>query len=490
MQLSLSWVCLSFIVVTVAAFVPLSAQELPQEQPFIIQGQFINSPERSLKIFFHVDSGQGHQIETLHLDENGNFYLKTWNVKYPQRTSIQQNRTQINDLYVAPGYDLTITGDATDFRTLVKTLKITGRGSETNQYKITRTNVYVALNDTTPYWTLKPEALAAYAKKQRRLNDSIASVVFGKEPVDDPYFNYFADMVRLDNQFMEAYYLLEAVNRNPMDYQESIDFAEKHIDKALLANFSQDDYLISEDYKSWALDQYVTYRRYLDARRDSSLIKVKDYAIRKINEVLSGRVKDYYLNAVVTSRIPFTKSIEDLNETKAHLKLFIQSIESESYKTSIQQLIADKEQELLLTQIGQPAPAFTLKSNKGTLHSLSDFKGKVVYIDLWASWCIPCRQETPNLKQLYEAYKDDERIEFISIAVSDGEREWRKALEEDQPLWLQLYDDEGKVNQAYVANSIPKFIVIDKKGNIVNFSAPGPSSGKVLERLLLDEMTK
>ncbi|SEK68313.1 Thiol-disulfide isomerase or thioredoxin [Parapedobacter koreensis] len=481
---------ISLIFAGMATFVAAFAQKQSAGEPFIIQGRLINSPERTLKIFFESDSGREYQIETLNLDEQGNFYLKTWGVKYPQRTSIQQNRTQINDIYIAPGYDLTITGDATDFRTLVKTLAITGQGAAANQYKITRAATYIALNDTTQYWMLDPEALAAYAKKQRALNDSLASAVFTKDPVDDPYFAYFANMVRLDNQFMEAYYLLEAVNRAPMGFEESMDFAKKHIDNELLANFSQDAYLISQDYKNWALDQYVTYRRYLDARKDSSLVKEKGHAIRKINEVLSGRVKDYYLNATVTSRIPYTKTIEELNGAKASLKPFIQSIASEAYKTAIQQLIADKEQELLQTQTGKPAPAFTLKSAEGTVYNLSDFKGKVVYIDLWASWCVPCRQETPSFKQLYEKYKDDERVEFVSVAVSDGEKEWRKALEEDQPHWLQLYDEDGKVNQAYVANAIPKFIVVDKQGNIVDFNAPAPSSGNVLETLLLEEMAK
>jgi thiol-disulfide isomerase/thioredoxin len=131
--------------------------------------------------------------------------------------------------------------------------------------------------------------------------------------------------------------------------------------------------------------------------------------------------------------------------------------------------------------VGKPAPGFTLENKSGNTYRLADYKGKVVYLDLWASWCGPCREETPAFRILYNRYKEDNRIVFLSIAVHDGINNWKKALEEDKPEWLQLIDKEDQVWKSYVANFIPKFIVIDKAGNIVNFDAPGPSSGKKLK---------
>lgn len=142
------------------------------------------------------------------------------------------------------------------------------------------------------------------------------------------------------------------------------------------------------------------------------------------------------------------------------------------------------------TPLVQAAPGFTLKSNTGETYSLEDFKGKVVYIDLWATWCGPCRNEIPKLAQLYDKYKDDERIVIVSICVHDDNKKWTKVVEEDNPGWLQLFDAEGEVAKGYRVVSIPQFILIDKDGNIVDANAPRPSKPTLLEPLLLKEMEK
>ena len=67
---------------------------------------------------------------------------------------------------------------------------------------------------------------------------------------------------------------------------------------------------------------------------------------------------------------------------------------------------------------------------------------------------------------------------------------WKEALIKDTPTWLQLFDRNGNVQNSYVANSIPKFILINKEGNIVSFDAPTPSSGEEIEKLLNQEIEK
>lgn len=86
--------------------------------------------------------------------------------------------------------------------------------------------------------------------------------------------------------------------------------------------------------------------------------------------------------------------------------------------------------------------------------------------------------------------KNDDRIVFLSIAVSDKIEKWKKAVEDDKATWTQLFDKGNTIQQAYYANAIPKFILIDKHGNIVNPDAPRPSSGNEIEKLLQQEMEK
>jgi hypothetical protein len=122
-----------------------SAQQ-QNRKPLILQGKFSNSPERLLKIFFY-DENDKLILDTLHLNDQGEFYLKTYKITRPQRTSLQQNTTQINGIYVAPGYNLQITGDATNFTTLKATKKISGIGEESNRYRIQIDAVYAAKMD-------------------------------------------------------------------------------------------------------------------------------------------------------------------------------------------------------------------------------------------------------------------------------------------------------------------------------------------------------
>lgn len=120
------------ILILLLVAVGLSAQA-QQTEPLILQGQITNSPEKELYLF--TDSLGKQKTDTLWLDNDGRFYLKTYNVIAPQMASIQNRRTQINDFYVAPGYNLTITADATDHLTSIKTTKITDKGAESNLYR-------------------------------------------------------------------------------------------------------------------------------------------------------------------------------------------------------------------------------------------------------------------------------------------------------------------------------------------------------------------
>ena len=143
---------------------------------------------------------------------------------------------------------------------------------------------------------------------------------------------------------------------------------------------------------------------------------------------------------------------------------------------------------------GTPSPTFENYENyKGGTTSLSDLKGKYVYVDVWATWCGPCKREIPFLKELEETYHD-KNIAFVSISVDNGrgykaetEEEalklskegWKKMIADKDMGGIQLFSDNAWKSDfvtGYKINGIPRFIVIDPEGNIVNADAPRPSS--------------
>lgn len=109
-------------------------------------------------------------------------------------------------------------------------------------------------------------------------------------------------------------------------------------------------------------------------------------------------------------------------------------------------------------------------------------KGKVVYIDFWATWCGPCCMEIPYVEKLVEKYKDNPNIEFLSISLDNDLNKWHKKLESDRPSWAQYVipeNFESAFAKEYNITAIPRFMMFDKEGKIISINAPRPSSDKI-----------
>lgn len=137
---------------------------------------------------------------------------------------------------------------------------------------------------------------------------------------------------------------------------------------------------------------------------------------------------------------------------------------------------------------GQPAPDFTLTDIRGRKISLKDYKGKIVYIDFWATWCSPCVAEIPKAKKLEEEFKSKDVV-FIYISIDHNEATWRKIIGEKQMKGIQLISIGGfnsEIAQIYKLNGVPSYILINKAGIIINCDAKRPSNGakQDIEKLL------
>lgn len=128
---------------------------------------------------------------------------------------------------------------------------------------------------------------------------------------------------------------------------------------------------------------------------------------------------------------------------------------------------------------GQPSPTFNYPDINGKKVSLSSLKGNYVYIDVWATWCAPCKQEIPFLKELYSAYKDKNlKIVSLSIDKPEHKEKWKNMVESEDLTGIQIMaDNEWKSDfvRNYNITGIPRFILVDPEGNIVDNNAPRPS---------------
>jgi peroxiredoxin len=137
--------------------------------------------------------------------------------------------------------------------------------------------------------------------------------------------------------------------------------------------------------------------------------------------------------------------------------------------------------------IGTKAPAFTMNDTLGKPVSLSQFRGKYVLIDFWASWCAPCRVENPNLVRAYQRYKG-KGFEIVGVSLDDAKQKnaWLAAIHTDGIYWTQLSDLLGWKNavaQLYGVKSIPQNFLIDPDGIILDKGLRGNELTEVLEKL-------
>ncbi|HSZ72019.1 MAG TPA: TlpA disulfide reductase family protein [Cytophagaceae bacterium] len=136
--------------------------------------------------------------------------------------------------------------------------------------------------------------------------------------------------------------------------------------------------------------------------------------------------------------------------------------------------------------IGTPAPNFTLNDRNGKSISLTSLKGKYVVIDFWASWCGPCRAESPNMVKLYKKMKSD-RFEILGVSLDGSEDAWDKAIEKDGLNWLHVSDLmqwNSPVVALYGIEGIPATVVVDPNGIIVAKNLRGEELMTKLEELL------
>jgi len=173
-----------------------------------------------------------------------------------------------------------------------------------------------------------------------------------------------------------------------------------------------------------------------------------------------------------------------LTELENELKQFDKQLQSSFMAKNIISAIADQRKRL---QIGPGIQAidFNQPGVDGKIVKLSDYAGKYVLLDFWASWCGPCRAENPNVLKVYNTF-NKKGLEILSVSLDENRAAWLKAVKADKLPWLQVSDLKGWKNEAgskYMIQSIPENFLIDPSGKIIAKGLRGEQLYKELEKI-------
>lgn len=210
-----------------------------------------------------------------------------------------------------------------------------------------------------------------------------------------------------------------------------------------------------------------------------------------ISQHLSGTI-EYTLPLIPDTRVKGEIIVEGAARIKTY---FEYKVYAETYGKYLNEQQKERMEaigsKLYTVKKGGRAADFTYPDAEGKLVSLSDFKGKVVVVDVWATWCGPCRQELPFLKKLEEEMKGKEVV-FIGVSLDEEKNleKWKKFIVDEQLPGIQLFAGGwSKIARDYKITGIPRFMVFARDGSVAEANAPRPSS-PALKVLIEQELKK
>ncbi|WP_340200325.1 TlpA family protein disulfide reductase [Ascidiimonas sp. W6] len=203
------------------------------------------------------------------------------------------------------------------------------------------------------------------------------------------------------------------------------------------------------------------------------------------NEQLHGKTKAYALTHYLKEIIHYFSE----SDVKKYTQLYFDTVDNEILKKEItDNYLIDF---LELKQEQEEVHLITPNKNKSVFKEvLNKHKGKLVYIDFWASWCKPCRAVMKDSKKLQKEYKD---VVFVYISIDKDIRRWKKAMQKEG---LSLYDENllavnypfANFYEALRLNTIPRYLIYDRNGKLMHSNAPGPESKQI--RALFEKALK
>ena len=276
----------------------------------------------------------------------------------------------------------------------------------------------------------------------------------------------------IENSFIDVLVNPDSIDKSTVKGSATQDIYKQYLTKADEINKKSDDL-------------YTQYKQAKE-KNDTVTMQKLDDASTQLDKEMKNVIVDFAKTNTKSVTAPYLImrnswqfELEDLIDIYSK---FDTSLRSCVYYQNIN----NKIEVLKRVAIGQPAVDFTMNDSTGKAVTLSSLKGKILLVDFWASWCVPCRGENPNVVKAYQAY-NKKGFDILGVSFDKDHAKWVKATKDDHLTWNHVSDLQGWGNAAgklYGINSIPANVLLDKDQKIIAKNLRGEDLIKKLEELL------
>lgn len=369
-------------------------------------------------------------------------------------------------MYLAPGYRLDISLDGKEFD---ETLKYSGIGEKPNNFNAS----YFLFNE--------------------------------KNAIDSETYKKMENQEYFDYELKTHASLMKLLNESEIENEK---FLENQADKFRFQMLNNLITKLGEDYFAGKTKGIIT--QYMDSEIDK--IDFKDSVLFASNNDYRYFLSSYFVAGLTSGDL---KTLELYNEEllemqkksivttlKRGISFYNMDKLDLYYQTYVKLAANDKDinrikgkyERIKTLKKGSPSPSFNYPDSSGKNISLESLKGKLVYVDVWATWCGPCKAQIPFLKQLEEKYREED-IAFVSLSIDQLKNisKWKDMIVDKELEGIQIIADKAwrsKFVTDYVIEGIPRFILIDKDGNLMDPMAPRPAIYVEGEMQLNEEIQK
>jgi thiol-disulfide isomerase/thioredoxin len=197
--------------------------------------------------------------------------------------------------------------------------------------------------------------------------------------------------------------------------------------------------------------------------------KIDDHITQASLELLIQEKRQRIVNEAAKYKVTEGLLNSKLSDYDSFCKTLLQKNEKFQYKNALTGTLGNQ---------------FTFQDRNGNKVKLDKFLGKYLYIDIWATWCKPCREELPHLEVLKEHFKDQDALEIIAVSMDKDIQKWSKLVADKNMQGMQIHTlPDSDFVKFYDIGALPRYILLDKNGNVINPSEMRPSEAGIIQKL-------